>query len=407
MKDKIIIDSDISRRYKDENGYLHIKDNPIAKCGVFPYLKREVREYDSKDPEGDEVVQVYRSFKDLEKNKDLFKNKPIILDHTWVGKEGDKNEVSGVIIGDIRAIEPYLRADLIIYDDKLINDIENGNIVELSPGYECDIIEVDDSYEDQPYQYEQLLKNVNHLAVVERGRSGRDLKILDSNSNLTKGEKLMRILDFLFSKKTSDSDLDFRNDKSLIKIEDSETLSDPKMEKFYSQDKKCIIKVTDNKVEVVNEDEEKVEIEDEDEVVEVKDEEKVEIEDEDEVVIEDEDEDEDDNKSKKTSDSAKLKALVKKEISKIEDKYTLINKAYNDVKRVIDSDFDCSGLSVNQIYAYGYQTLTGKELKSGHDAKTAFDMASENMTSKRSVFAQDSFKKLEDKEIDAKFSILR
>ena len=44
----LFIDSSLSRRSKDENGFLIIKDNPIAKAGVFDYLLSEI-ESDVKD----------------------------------------------------------------------------------------------------------------------------------------------------------------------------------------------------------------------------------------------------------------------------------------------------------------------------------------------------------------------
>ena len=44
----LFIDSSLSRRSKDENGFLIIKDNPIGKAGVFDYLLSEI-ESDVKD----------------------------------------------------------------------------------------------------------------------------------------------------------------------------------------------------------------------------------------------------------------------------------------------------------------------------------------------------------------------
>lgn len=399
------IDSDVSKRSKDENGYLHIKDNPIAKCGVFPYLKREVRHFEDSDPEGDEIVQVYRSFEDLANNKDMFANKPIILDHEWVGEDGTRNTISGVIGPEITAKEPYLIADLTIYDKDLIQKIENNEIVELSPGYQCDIIEQEDSYLDQNYQYCQMLKSVNHLAVVERGRSGRDLKILDSeNPKKTKGAMLMKILDFLMgrSQKIQDKEIDL-NSSDLIKIEDSETRENPNLEKFYSQEKNCILRVTDSKVEIEDEEEE-----DEDPRTEDEDVEDEEVEDEDSEKTEDEeveDEDEDDD-SKKTQDSFTIQRLVKKEVSKIEKRYSRLSDAYNRVKNVLDTDFDASGMTASEIYAHGYQCLTGKKISDSLDSKTAFLVAAESKKNEKTLKFTDS-KKPDDKRIENLMSILR
>ena len=269
LDSSIKINDTASRRWKDDNGYLHIRDNVLAKAGVFPYRKCEVK---SEFEDDDEIVYVCREFEDLERNKDLFANKPIVLTHQWVGKDGENetNLVSGVIGNEIRAEFPYLRGDIIIYDHNLIEKIESGEIVELSPGYECDIIQQEDSYEGEPYSFKQLLKNVNHLAVVERGRSGPDLKILDSKPKNIVGETIMKILDFFSSKKHRIEDA--LKESDLLRIEDAETRSNPEMEKYYSPSRNSILKVTDGKMEVVeDDDEEKIRDSDDDDEEKIRD----------------------------------------------------------------------------------------------------------------------------------------
>ena len=81
----LFIDSNSSKRSKDENGFLIIKDNPIAKAGVFDYLLSEI-ESDVKEAD-DEIVRVCRTFDELKRVKDNFANKPIKFTHLWVGDE--------------------------------------------------------------------------------------------------------------------------------------------------------------------------------------------------------------------------------------------------------------------------------------------------------------------------------
>ena len=174
---KILLDSQKSKRSKDENGYLIVKDNPIAFSGVYDYLLSEV----SDQSDSDEIVKVCREFDDLQTNKDLFKDKPIIWEHYWTGEQGENQRADGAIIGDIEAKDGGLFADLIIYNSDLIKAIEKGECYELSPGYEAEVIAEQGTHENQPYSYKQKLLNVNHLAVVERGRTGHDLRIQDEN----------------------------------------------------------------------------------------------------------------------------------------------------------------------------------------------------------------------------------
>ena len=173
-----IQDEKTSKRSKDSNGFLIIKDNPIAKAGVFDYLLSELKQ--DIEPKDDKVVKVYRPFSELIRVKDSFSNKPIKMYHHWVGDECET--VDGAIGSNITIDEAneYLRADLIVYNPKLIEAIEKNELVELSPAYTGKEIAENGRYNGEAYEYKQELGEVNHLAVVEIGRSGKDLKIYNN-----------------------------------------------------------------------------------------------------------------------------------------------------------------------------------------------------------------------------------
>ena len=148
-----IQDAKTSKRSKDANGFLIIKDNPIAKAGVFDYLLSELKE--GIDPKDDKVVKVYRPFSELIRIKDSFANKPIKMRHSWVGDESETAD--GAIGSNISADEAneYLRADLIIYNPKLIEAIEKDELVELSPAYTGKEIAENGRYNGEAYEYKQ------------------------------------------------------------------------------------------------------------------------------------------------------------------------------------------------------------------------------------------------------------
>ena len=335
-------DGRISKRYKDDNGYLHIPNNQIAKAGVFDYLLKEVS--DCPPDQADEIVRVCRSFDNLQANKDLFSKIPIVLGHHWVGEEQDK--VAGVIGEVITAQEPYLYADLIIYSKELIEAIENKQIVELSPAYQADILEVSGEYDGEPYQYEQKLKSVNHLAVVENGRSGSDLRLQDERIPKQKGAKmsikaalkalLKRVEDEAIEEKeekVQDSQVDKRElVKEILAIaaKPNDEFEGGEEEKFETLLKKLeLIAYEPSKVE--------------------------------------------DEESKKLADSleriidAKFGAFERK-LKKINDSNTI---AYAEVSKAV-GDFNSSGMSASDIYSYGYKCLSKRTLDSGIDAKSAF-----------------------------------
>lgn len=345
-----------SARSKDKNGYLIIKNNPIAKAGVFDYLASEIKENGSPD----QVVKVFRPFENLETKKDHFAKKPIVLGHEWVGEERDS--VQGAIGDVITAKAPYLYADLIIYSPSLIKEIEEGNIVELSPGYDAGLIKEGGIFEGESYEYKQDLINVNHLAVVEEGRSGKDLRLLDSKKT---GEKKMDILELLTKavKRVKDE-----APKEEVKTQDEDKrelirevmaiASKPDSEFTGGENEKIetVAKLLEKLAYKPSEESKSV---DADAVEEKKEE----------VKIEEKPRFSDDEFFKKLEEfiDSKLEAFKQME-NRTQDAKA---KAYAEVSQVVGA-FNTEGLSESQVYAKGYKYLTGRDLDSSIDAKSAF-----------------------------------
>lgn len=172
---KITLDSK-SNRYFDENGYLVIKDNKIAKAGVFEYLGREISD---SLPET-EIYKVYRPWEELEKSAKDFEGMPLKYGHEWVQPE--KRDVKiGAVSGEVKLEEPYLIADIKIYDKDAIEEITNKGIVDLSPGYRAHYKQESGEYNGEKYDFKQEDIKYNHLAIVENGRSGKEVRIADEH----------------------------------------------------------------------------------------------------------------------------------------------------------------------------------------------------------------------------------
>lgn len=212
---RIVLDNK-SNRYFDENGYLVIKDNKIAKAGVFEYLGREI----SDSLKDTEVYKVYRPWEELEKSAKDFEGMPVKFGHEWVQPEKRDLKV-GAISGEVRLEEPYLIADIKIYDKDAIEEITNKGIVDLSPGYRAHYKQESGEYNGEKYEFKQEDIKYNHLAVVENGRSGKDVKINDENSikqgeiNMKKGfmrnglnalSHVKKVYDECITNKTDDTD---------------------------------------------------------------------------------------------------------------------------------------------------------------------------------------------------------
>ena len=380
-----IQDEKTSKRSKDSNGFLIIKDNPIAKAGVFDYLLSELKQ--DIEPKDDKVVKVYRPFSELIRIKDSFSNKPIKMFHHWVGDECETAD--GAIGSNITTDEAneYLRADLIIYNPKLIEAIETNELVELSPAYTGKEIAENGRYNGEAYEYKQELGEVNHLAVVEIGRSGKDLKIYDDKSKLG---AVMKFKDMFIAKlsKFIDSEMEAKADEAESEKADSDTSAeiareiitianksddefaggiDEKIEAILTLAKKLNEPLADETSEAEKVADE-AESEKQDSETEAKQDEAESIA-ESEINIDEIAEAVAEVVEKVTEQ--KLKEFAdsqRKEAKKISD-------AYSEVKKALGSDFDSKNMGVDEIYKFGYEALSKTTLDKKMDSRTAFLLA--------------------------------
>jgi uncharacterized protein len=172
-----------SNRKEDINGWYEIKENPLSKVGVFPYLGKTIHE--SLDPEA--IYHVYRPAEELSKEDTLssFRLLPWIDDHVMLGAgltPAEQKGVQGVIGEDISFDGEYLRGNIKVFSEKMMNLIKSGK-KELSIGYRCLYDLTPGVYNGKPYDAIQREIRGNHVALVEEGRSGPDVAVLDSKNS--------------------------------------------------------------------------------------------------------------------------------------------------------------------------------------------------------------------------------
>ncbi|ENL6798491.1 DUF2213 domain-containing protein [Campylobacter jejuni] len=414
-----IQDKSLSKREKDDNGFLIIKDNPIAKGGVFDYLLSEISpDINSQD---DKIVKVYRPFDELVKIKDSFANKPIKFNHLWVGE--DDNKADGAI-GSIVTIDKknlMLRADLIIYNPELIEAIEKNNIVELSPGYTGEVIEQNGRFNGDNYDYIQTIKCVNHLAVVDKGRSGPDLKIQDSKNKIVKEYQKMsrKFKDRILSrfKKMLDEDTIEKEEIEETKTQDEDkreiireimAISNKPAEDFEGGEEERERTIAELAEKIAYKPSETSKTDDEDLEDEDLENEKKETKSEDEDLEEVKEEIKEDEKLEAIIEA--VGEVMKEKLNDFEDrmfkKSKKIADTYSKVSKALGYTFDYSGKTENDLYKYGYENLTGKKLDKYMDAKTAFNIAFNDTKSKVKEF-KDSSITLNDNKIKSMLDTLR
>lgn len=162
----------------DKSGFWFIPHNPISKVGIFDYLGSSI----SDECEPNKVYKVFRSGETLLKSVSTWDNppKPFINDHEMLGEgftDVDDRPVQGVITNP-QYEDGVLYADITVYSEKLKEAIENGK-KELSLGYFCKFEKKSGVYDGESYDYEQIDMVGNHIALVDAGRCGSDVKVFD------------------------------------------------------------------------------------------------------------------------------------------------------------------------------------------------------------------------------------
>ena len=171
----------ISRRvFDDDTGFLRVPGR-VARVGVQTYLRGELGlDGDPMDtvnvfrPESEVFAESYlNSFKDA----DATDNHPV--------KMVDSDTFKNVTVGHVSSAgtrdsdnPDFVVVELVIKDAKAIKKIESGKC-ELSAGYSARYDKESGTYDGVQYDYVQRNLKVNHVAVVDRARAGREARIFD------------------------------------------------------------------------------------------------------------------------------------------------------------------------------------------------------------------------------------
>ena len=160
----------------------------IARSGIQYYLLSELpnlklngipREYrDLK------VFAVYRPSFVLEDAKEKFIGKPIRIEHQWIYSEDDK-DIIGHIGSEVKI--KHQKGEVALYSPlEIESDEKLPSFKELSPGYEA-VNKWQPGITPSGEEYQIVcteITDINHLAIVETARGGKDMKILDGGKKM-------------------------------------------------------------------------------------------------------------------------------------------------------------------------------------------------------------------------------
>lgn len=193
--DSMVAFDKASARSYDDNGHLIVDSTIITKAAVNPYYGSEIPNYEQLGLDPNKVYNMLRDPEELKKGMHTLGEKQLLLKHIFVSAEDPQKEsIAGTIGSNLEMVGDDVKGSLTVWDKEAINLIESGKLAELSASYFYDPVMESGTFKGQPY--DGIMTNIrgNHVALVERGRIGRDAlvadalpKLMEFNMKLKKG----------------------------------------------------------------------------------------------------------------------------------------------------------------------------------------------------------------------------
>ena len=175
-----------SARTVDENGYMHVSDCPVTKEQVAPYYGYEIPQGERFGIKPNKVYYVYRPAEELSKAATMasLRGIPLLADHASVTPEDIRRDRIVGSTGDlVRWDGTYLRCNLNILDKGAQDRVKDKSMRELSLGYSYTPEFKSGEFNGTRYDFVMRDIKANHLALVEVGRAGSDVRVCDSMPN--------------------------------------------------------------------------------------------------------------------------------------------------------------------------------------------------------------------------------
>ena len=278
---------------------LYIRDCILTSATVNDYLGSEIKGYQELGLDANTKYGILRPLSELKKAVKSYEGNPLLYQHSYIDYNAnpDKSKWMGSTGTNARIEGNDLKCDVIVWDKKLIEKIQNPNSLErlkdLSCGYTYSLVLEEGTYEGKQYKFKMIDLIGNHLAVVPDGRVER-AQLSDSNkinNRFLKGIKKMKSpLMFFFNDKRATDERDLLRGMKEIADRDPEDFEGGEIEQA-----KAICELA-KKIEAAER------IEDNDEDKKMKDKKARDESEEERKKSEDEEDDEDMNEDKKARD---------------------------------------------------------------------------------------------------------
>lgn len=164
----------------DEDGFLRITCC-ILQTAVLDYAKSETGGLI--DIDGDTVHEFVDVNNISEEVLKTLEGKPVIVgEHVW--QDIDHNEPVGSIAGTPTINDSNLMVDVLITNPDVIAKIQSGELIEISAGYDANIVVASGVYNNSEYDIIQEPTNFNHILLLPEGcgRCGSEVRIVNTKN---------------------------------------------------------------------------------------------------------------------------------------------------------------------------------------------------------------------------------
>ncbi len=182
-KRRLALDKASVRSY-DTDGRMRVELTPISKANVCPYKGDEIPDYASLGLDPSRVYLLLRDPKELEKAATSANGVPLLIVHKPTSADDHPRELTVGATGTDAVFDaPYLKNSLMIWDGEGIAGVESDEQKELSAGYHYVADMTPGEYEGESYDGVMRDIEFNHVALVEEGRAGSDVLVMDAAMN--------------------------------------------------------------------------------------------------------------------------------------------------------------------------------------------------------------------------------
>jgi hypothetical protein len=185
---------DAGARSYDQDGRLHVQFSHISKACVNPYRGNEIPGADALGLDPGRVYQLLRDPEELARSAPTWNGLPLLIKHTpLTANDHDRDVVVGALGGDAAFRAPYLDNSLTVWDGQAIAGIESGQQRQLSGGYHYKADMTPGVWNG--VNYDGVMREIrgNHVALVETGRAGNDVMVMDAAMDASlKGKNMVR-----------------------------------------------------------------------------------------------------------------------------------------------------------------------------------------------------------------------